>query len=225
MKNRATWLIAVVVLLFGLSPAKAAITLSNNLPPQPQAGLSPEFLDGDYWAASSFGTGTQSWLLYSVTLFMSASSQTAAQVDIYKAVTATVTPPSTQPGSLYATLTSPAKSGTTLEEYTFTPSGSVSLDANSTYWVVLHALGIQEVEWAYTPVGCTSCGSSDITGGFQNNWRYSDNGGASWNFANNDTGAFMMRVDAIPEPSTLMLFGATALLLGLGYRRQAGNIA
>ena len=221
MKNRAMWLIAVVVLLFGLSPAKAVI-LSDNLS-QPQSQFSPEPLTGDGWAATSFGTGTQSWLLQSVTLLMSAESLgDTAQVDIYTAVLAptTDTPPfpPTQPGSLYATLTSPVI-GTTLGQYTFTPSGSLLLDANSTYWVVLQALSGQVI-WAYPDLGSSGSGI-----GFQNYWRTSDDGGASWNFANNDTGAFMMRVDAIPEPSTLMLFGTTALLLGLGYRRQAGNSA
>ncbi len=233
MKNRAMWLIAVVVMLFGLSPARAGITLSDNLS-QPQGNYSPEpisDLNGGLfeWAAASFGTGTRSWLLQSVTLFMSAEQLgDTAQVDIYTdapvpPATPPNTPPLSQPGSLLPNgiLISPGIGTGALGQYTFTPSGSLSLAANSTYWVVVRALTGQ-VNWAYTPVGCTSCGSGI---GFQNYWRVSYDGGTNWNDAYNTTGAFMMQVLAIPEPSTLTLFGTTALLLGLGYRRQAGNIA
>lgn len=83
MKNHTIWLITLLVIVGGTSPARAGITLSDNLS-EPQSQFSPEPLTGDDWAAASFGTGTQSWLLQAVTLYMSAlTAGDTAQVDIY----------------------------------------------------------------------------------------------------------------------------------------------
>ena len=213
MKNRAIWLITLLVIVFGLSPARAGVTLSDNLSATTQF---QEPISEDYWAAASFGTGTQSWTLQSVTLYIQALSGGTAQLDIYKDTNDPTNAPSQPGNSSIGTLSSPVI-GTTLRNYTFTPGSLLPLDPNSTYWVVLHAL-TGEVDWVYPKAGS---GGSGI--GFQDYWATSDDAGSTWPYRYSDA-AFMMQVTAIPEPSTLALFGSAALLFGIGYRRQSRNV-
>src|SRR5439155_4978154 len=109
------------------------------------------------------------------------------------------------------TLTSPASYSTSLAQTTFT-AGSLSLAANSTYWVVLQA-NSGEFDWAWT---------SDNTGsgvGFQDTYGESPDAGASWFTVNTDPVQFSVSaLSPVPEPGSLALVGA-AVAGFLAHRR------
>jgi hypothetical protein len=185
----------------------ATTTLSDNLSTTAGAYLGAYTqVGGTQWVTSSFGTDNTSYVLDSVTLYMYRNGSVTAEVDIY-------TDSSTAPGSLVGVLTSPASypSIDSPGQVTFTTSG-ITLNPNSTYWVVLKAQGDQgALDWAY---------SFDISGsgvGFQQTMGYSNSLG-TWTI--DTTNPMMMKVEAttVPLPPTMLLLGSG--LLGLvGWRR------
>jgi PEP-CTERM motif len=174
-----------------------ADTISSNLS---NATAGTEVASGNTWLTASFGTGTSSDTLSSVTLLLSNPIAGVAEVDLYSNSLL-------QPGSLVGTLFSPSSYSTGLSNTTFSSNG-LTLSANSTYWLVLKALS-GEFDWAWT---------SDNTGtgtGFQGTWGSSTDAGAAWytyavyptQFSVPTTAA------AVPEPGTGLL-AIGGLLIG-----------
>lgn len=166
-----------------------ADTISSNLS---NATAGTEAASGNTRLTASFGTGTSSDTLSSVTLLLSNPIAGVAKVDLYSNSLL-------QPGSLVGTLISPSSYSTSLSNTTFSSNG-LTLSANSTYWLVLKALS-GEFDWAWT---------SDNTGtgnGFQGTWGSSTDAGATWytyavyptQFSVTTTAA------AVPEPGTGLL--------------------
>ena len=166
-----------------------ADTISSNLS---NATAGTEAASGNTWLTVSFGTGTSSDTLSSVTLLLSNPIAGVAEVDLYSNSLL-------QPGFLVGTLTSPLSYSTSLSNTSFSSNG-LALSANSTYWLVLKALS-GEFDWAWT---------SDNTGtgtGFQGTWGSSTDAGVTWytyavyptQFSVTTTAA------AVPEPGTRLL--------------------
>lgn len=126
---------------------------------------SEETADATDWLTASFTTGSSAVTLKSVTLLLSADAASdVGTVYIYS-------DGGLQPAAVVGTLTSPASYSTTLAQTTFT--GSVSLSANTTYWVVLVPT-TGTFSWAYT---------DDNTGtgtGFTGVWGQTSDSGTTW---------------------------------------------
>ena len=199
---------AALGLVAGSTSARGAIVLSSNLA---SASDGTSAVTGSSYLASSFSTDGSAYLLNSVGLLLQNSSAGKAELDLYS-------DGGLQPGTLLATLNAPTTYTTTLATNTFTAgTGSAfKLAANTTYWVVLKALG-GEFDWSYTGVD-TGTGA-----GFSESWDSSDDAGVSWfNFSSEPnqlsvTATAITSSGAVPEPGSLGLLGLGLLGL-LGHR-------
>jgi hypothetical protein len=206
-----------VLALIGTLPStsRAGTVLSDNLS---ATSGGTEAASGSTWLTSSFGTDASSYTLNSVTLLLANSVGGKAEVDLY-------TDGGLQPGSFVGTLTAPGSYSSSLASTTFTTSG-ITLASDSTYWVVLKALS-GEFDWSWT----TANTGSGV--GFQDTWGESDDAGATW--FTYDTFPTQMSVSAtsasaaVPEPTSLALFGSGAIGLLVSYllrrRRPADHAA
>jgi hypothetical protein len=197
--------------LMGTTPeaaSAASVVLSENLS---AATGGTEAASGGRWLTASFGTDASSYTLESVTLLLANASTGQASLALY-------TDDGLQPGSLVGTLTSPGSYSNSLTNTTFTASG-ITLAGNSTYWVVLKAIGGQ-FDWSWT---------ADNTGsgaGFQHTWGASDDAGATW--FTYDIYPTQLSVSAtaaaVPKPGSMILLGSGAVvLLGYSLYRRRGS--
>lgn len=188
------------------------VVLSDNITNVTTGGT--EDASGLTWLAASFGTGDSSYQLSDVTLLLANTVAGAAEVDLY-------TDGGQQPGSLVGTLTSPSSYLGPLVETTFTASGDITLSADTTYWVILHATS-GDFLWAW------ASNDSGNGAGFQDTWSQSLDGGNSWfTFAGPESYPTQMIVTAasVPEPGSLGLLGAGAGLVLLHRLRRGSRRA
>ena len=97
-----------------------------------------------------------------------------------------------------------------------TPTSAVTLDANTTYWLILGVLGgAGSFGWSYAE------GDNFVGPGALSSYAYSANQGISWDLSGNVGNPYKMSVNVdvatVPEPSTLAS-GAAALLVALAFR-------
>lgn len=211
MQSTLSWsgriaLFAAIGLASTGSTTRAGIVLSENLS---NANSGVEAATGADWLASSFGTDSATYRLNSVTLLLQNPTAGLAELDIYS-------DGGFQPGSLVGTLASPTGFSSGLSDETFTTTG-ITLAANTTYWVVLHALS-GEFDWGYT------FDDSGRGAGFQDNWAASFDSGADWfDEGNSPTQmSVVATASAVPEPaSAALLLAGLAAPLGLRLRRRA----
>jgi hypothetical protein len=173
--------------------------------------------------ATGFTTGTSSQFLdlKGVRLSLKTSSTTSNPViQIFSGTTGSLTPSGFGPipGTLLTTLSGPQITNTLVAQ-TFSFTGNLSLQPSTTYWVVLSANGSDDYLWQFSGVEPSEANSS---GYFFVNGRRSFTGGATW--SNNNTAATgMIEVQAVPEPSTIMLAGigvAGALVVDRSRRQR-----
>ena len=201
-------LVLAVATLF--SPAcRGDYSISNNL-----SGTSGgvETATGTSLLAAGFGSGAGGQLS-GVTLALVNFVPGTAEVDIYNDGGA-------EPGASVGvlTLSSGFVSGTA--NPTFAASG-ITLAANTNYWIVLKALGAASVNWSWT---ATNAGTG---AGYQNTWGQYDDSFGTW-FTYNSYPTQMnvlIASSAVPEPSSLILwgFGAAGVTLGWLRRRPGGG--
>ncbi len=180
-----------------------ASTITNNLGQTP---ADVDFFSGTTWGAAGFRTDNQSYILDSVSLLFSNSTQGQALVSLYADNDGS-------PGTLIGNLVSPAS-------YTSDPSvvdfggNGLSLSPDTSYWIVLQAVS-GEFTWSWTE---SSQGSGP---GFQPNWALTSDGGQDWSVFGDEP--MMMGVDgtalvATPEPASieLLLTGLAGVAMGAG---------
>ena len=191
--------LAAALMVAGVFTLRAD-TLTDNLS---AATAGTETASGDTWVAASFRTDASSFTLSNVTLLLDSTDGGSAAVSVYSNGLLA-------PGSLLGTLTSSDSLSSALTPVTFS-NGGLSLAADSTYWVVLQALG-GSVDWAWT---------DDNTGtgvGYQGAWGTSSDAGLTW--FTDDIYPTQLSVNAAaastatPEPDALTLWFAGALLVG-----------
>jgi hypothetical protein len=192
--------------LMHAATAQADVVLSDNITGVITGGT--EAATDSNWLAASFTTGSSTAQLDGVTLLLANPTAGAVEVDIYD-------DGGLQPGSLVGTLTSPSSYLGPLVESTFTASG-ITLAADSTYWVVVHATG-GEFDWAW------ASDDSFAGSGFTDTWAQSFDSGGSWfTYAPITTPAVTLGTDplqmivtaaAVPEPGSLASLGLGAGLL------------
>lgn len=128
------------------------------------------------------------------------------------------------PTTLVGTLTGGPVTSATVDKIGFT--GSVQLNALTNYWAVLSEQTGSQIAWyealnADNPTAQNSSGYAYVGG------RRSTNGGTSF-AANNAAGQRYVAVQAVPEPSTLVLAGlgvAGAVALDIRRRSRARRAA
>lgn len=190
--------------------------LSNNFGSVASGNLT---VSGSNWFASGFTTGTStSYLnLTGVNLSLAVSGTASSAVPVVSIFSG-----SSNPTTAVATLNGPTITNSApAQTFTFSPSSvPLTLSANTNYWVVLSAAAGQ-FGWYFangTPAEQNGSGFSFVNG------QSSTNAGSSWSQELLPSlGATSIQVQAVPEPSTIMLAGigvAGAIVVDHSRRRR-----
>ena len=193
--------VAVLFLCLGGTAigSRAATILTDNLS---AASAGSDSVSGDVLLGADFSTDSSAYRLDSVTLLLREDTAGAASLNLYSDNGGI-------PGSLLSTLSSSGSYSSSLLEAVFTASG-VTLEANTTYWLVLEASsGAFEWSWAATNTGSGS--------GYTGNSAYFD--GSYW-YGTSGVYPYQMSVTAdpagasseAPEPTS---FGLVMAALGI----------
>ncbi len=125
------------------------------------------------------------------------------------------------PTALVSTLVLQGSFTTTLGLNTFTAPGVVTLDPSVDYWIAFQNLS-GGYEWAYTQ---DNANPDDIYGtNFATNWATFNTDASTW-FVGGEVDPYQMKVEVVPEPSTVTLVGLGVVLMGYGHRRRRGTRA
>lgn len=127
------------------------------------------------------------------------------------------------PGALVGSLTAPTSTNNGYANFTFLPTSTITLEANTLYWLVLAAgSNTNTFSWVRSdpsshPTGTATFGNQQI----------SDDAGATWSVGSNGPHSFAIdgnTITPVPEPGTVVLFivGGTVLLAFVRRRRLAG---
>ena len=167
------------------------------------SGMSPTT-----WGANQFKTDFTNLVITSVTLTMNATSGTANGVVLRIFSDSSNTPGASVGGY---TFDSPAIGGNhnAPVNVTFTPTSSISLNANTNYWIVVSDPNSNS-EWRYTS---SNTGSSTAIGGYVVRDASTTNSGGSWSIFTNSPYLTEISASAVPEPST---YAAWAGVIALG---------
>lgn len=192
--------LALAALLIAISTAKAGTVFSSNF--SAGDGFTLTTATGTNTYATGFTTGTDvNFLeLSAVKLSLQAISGTANPV--VRLFSSTTVSGTKIPDSPLITLSGTTFSNVTPQTFTFT--GSYQMVASTDYWVVLSAAGSGSFQWENAsdnpPTEANTSGYAAIGG------RRQANPVSSWT-ANLPASTALVEVQAIPEPSTIMLAG------------------
>lgn len=157
--------------------------------------------------ADSFNSGPTALNLTSVLVLLAGSTDSTGGVTM-ELLSSNSGP---TPGSVLDVIGTIASPVAATGEYAFTPSSTITLAANKTYWIELLAPGTDATQWFWS----LDTSGPGVAGQFYSNF----NG-----VFPNTNGPYQMEVSgtattATPEPSSLLLFGTS--LLGLApFRRK-----
>jgi hypothetical protein len=209
--TRSVCAVAVAVLV-NVGPAHAGIIVTNLS--EPVNGSGGIYAAGPPQAyAQGFTTGSQSVELGTVIADLGEASGT------FTASAELLADNSGLPGSTVLTTftvpTIPTGSGN-FADVTFTPNSNVLLSADTTYWFALFATGTDTsavYRWAYT----------NTTQANLPNYAVSNDGGMTWQVGT-PPGPFLIQVNSVPEPTSLVLMALAVPAIACGYRakRKAG---
>ncbi|HVU38562.1 MAG TPA: choice-of-anchor R domain-containing protein [Opitutales bacterium] len=195
------------------TPARADIVAVSSITTPSSDGTQVRM---GHWLADKFITGSNLNLLTleAIKIQFVASSGTGGYfVDIY-------TDNSGVPGSLFAALTG-STNPNTAGIFTYTPSGTVTLAASTTYWMVegsTTSTANYQPTYITTPNPFVKNGWT-ITG----NYTFTTNSGSSWGGGASD-GPTQYSIVVVPEPATFAGIAGVAGLGAAGYlRRRRGT--
>lgn len=190
---------ALVALLVAISTAKAGTVFSSDFAAGDGFTLTTATGTNTYATGFTTGTDTNFLELSAVKLSLKASSGTANPiVQLFSSTTVSGTK---VPDSSLITLSGTTFSNLTAQTFTFT--GSYQMFASTDYWVVLSAAGSDVFQWETAgspPAEANTSGYSAIGG------RRQATSVSNWT-SNSTAATAMVEVQAIPEPSTIMLAG------------------
>jgi hypothetical protein len=188
------WLVAIGIL--SAASACMADVLSDNLSNAIDGTDDTTNVD---WYAVRFGTGSSSYNSITAKLLIGwdGGHQGVAQVSLYSDV-------DTKPGNALADLTLQGSIINGLAPTTFTTS-SVSLDANTNYWIVPKAMD-WPMQWAWTT------DNLGVGAGFLHTWGHHTDSG--WSTLNAEPYLAQISATTVPEPTGMALisFGGAALV-------------
>ncbi len=197
--------LAVVLLVFaGLGTAQGQTVFWSNMDATTSTSNGPSYSHrraSD--VAQSFTTGPNATTLVSITLPITASSGSGFNLGLY-------TDSSSLPGTLLETLAD--RTTPTVGNNTYTSSGAIVLEANTTYWWVAQSDTYYSYSYTLGMTTSTSGVAPDgwTTGGAYYTTAYDPRGAqGAWNSYGSDSFKFALSASAIPEP------GTTAVLAGL----------
>lgn len=165
--------------------------------------------DTTIWLASPFTTGPQESTISSMITRLQSFGGSNEFVSIY-------TDSSGEPGTSFGTfLDNPTDLGTN-DQFRFTPNGTITLSANTTYWMVFGVSGSQNTEFN---VFWTD--SADETGapGWSIGDRYSTFNGSTWSFPSL-SGNSAVQFGIVPEPADYALAIGGMLCIFIFIRRR-----
>jgi hypothetical protein len=213
MKNKFCCLGCVLIASFFVLPdADGQVILIGDYPSTDGTGSTITTLS---WKAVSFTTPNEAYDINSVVLRL--ANYTAATTP--NPSIGFFTDGASQPGTLVGSLLTdaPLSGSTANADFTFTPSGTLTLNANTTYWLVIGAAA-----GSFQNRETTSPFASDV-GTTSGVFLRSIDGGGTW-LSSTVRNAFQVNATPVPEPVHYTLGGAIALLAFAGYRRyQASN--
>jgi hypothetical protein len=163
-------------------------------------------------AAMQFTMGSASQALGSVTLDLLGNTGSVTVSLLANAQPFT-------PGATLLTFGTIDPTQTGFNLYTLATPSSFTLAADATYWVaVAYSHNAETPEpWAYTNSTYNQSGTATTI-----DLAISSNNGTDWSVGANDTfGPYMFQVNAVPEPSTLVMASIAAFVgLGVGIRKR-----
>jgi hypothetical protein len=188
-----------ITLLVNIGQANAGIIVSNLSATVNGEGEIHSPPPNDQWYGQEFTTGSQSVELGTVIVPLGDATGT------FTPFAELLTDNSNSPGSTALTNFTVPSIGTSVADLTLTPTSSVLLSANTSYWFVLGATGsgIFSYKWQFT----------NTADPYLPNFAYTRNDGLSWTTF---VGApFLIQVNSVPEPSSFVLSGL-ASIIGFG---------
>lgn len=192
--------LALAALLIAISTAKAGTVFSSDF--TDPAGFTQNITSGSNTYASGFTTGTASNFLDLTAVKLSLKSSSSTANPIVRLFSSTILSGTSIPNTALATLSGPTINNT-LSSQTFTFTGWYQMSPSTNYWIVISAAGSDSFQWETAgspPTVANASGYSAIGG------RRQANLSSNWT-ANTSASIGMVEVQAIPEPSTIMLAG------------------
>ena len=112
--------------------------------------------------------------------------------------------------------TAPASASDAISNFTFTPNGTVSLSASTTYWLVAkgNGTGDDSFNW-YRNNGAITPPTTDYAS--FGDEKISTDSGSVW--STGGSGAHSFAITAVPEPSTYLAAGLITSIFGLSWVR------
>jgi hypothetical protein len=192
MRNaRKTFFALFAITLFmSIGQSHAGIIVSNiNATVNGTAGIFSPATPPPEWQAQEFTTGSQSVTLGTVIVSLGDASGT------FTPFAELVTDDNNKPGSMVLTSFTVPSIGTSFADLTFSPTSSVLLSANTSYWFVLGATGSGPYvyQWQWTNTADPSL----------SHFAHTENNGASW--TSFEGSPFLIQVNSVPEPSSFVL--------------------
>ena len=101
-----------------------------------------------------------------------------------------------------------------ISNFTFTPNGTVSLSASTTYWLITKGNSGKTFDWYRNSPATTPPITDYASFGDE---KISTNSGTSW--TTGSSGAHSFAITAVPEPSTYLAAGLITSIFGLSWVR------
>jgi hypothetical protein len=164
-------LAGIAILTAAAAQTQATVIVGNSTPSAGSDGIGHFGSSTNQAAAAGFTMPGQDYTLTDVLLRLNSyDGPSEAVVGIYLDNAGL-------PGSLFATLTDPASVSLLPTDYTFLPSGTVTLAANTKYWLVVSAdPGSETAVFAWNRAFVSPTGVATF-----NAYDSSQNGGVTWN--------------------------------------------
>ena len=110
--------------------------------------------------------------------------------------------------------TAPASASDAVSNFTFTPNGTVSLSASTTYWLITKGNSGKTFDWYRNSPATTPPTTDYASFGDE---KISTDSGSNW--STGGSGAHSFAITAVPEPSTYLAAGLITSIFGLPWVR------
>ena len=202
---------AFLLVLLAAAPFAAAQPILSNYPPPNDTNTTAD-VNALRWKALSFSMPVGSSAPVGNLTVRLGDYDLATEAPIFEIRDHTGSTTVPGPNALL-TFTAPPPVSTTIQDYTFTPAGSLTLTSGTSYWLLMRGVTGSNVDWRgasppIVPTGIATYGGQSL---------FTSNGGTSWA---NSTTINSFHLEVIPEPSMLGLAGVGSIALMARVRRR-----